>query len=32
MYDLTNLETFEKLTNWLKDIKAVRYEALCCME
>ncbi|XP_028402351.1 ras-related protein Rab-13-like [Dendronephthya gigantea] len=21
MYDLTNLETFEKLTNWLKDIK-----------
>ena len=24
MYDLTNLETFEKLTNWLKDIETVR--------
>lgn len=25
MYDLTNLDTFEKLTNWLQDIKQVNY-------
>lgn len=23
MYDITNLDTFEKLTNWLKDIEEV---------
>jgi GTPase SAR1 family protein len=23
MYDLTNLDTFEKLSNWLKDIETV---------
>lgn len=28
MYDLTNIETFEKLTNWLRDIKEVRSTVL----